>query len=209
MFIMKRFLLSSFFLFHFVVAGSISIADDHSPTEQLQPVLDQLIEVLDNEALRGDTQREQRRNKIMTIIASGFDFKEMSRRVLGKTWNTLSKEEKDYFVAQFTKLLENVYIGKLESYGGGSVDFVAERIKGKRAQVTTLVPYEDSKIPIHYIMQRELDKWMVYDINIEGVSLVRNYMEQFRTILRTEQYEGLIKIIEEKNESFAAQNSTG
>lgn len=86
---------------------------------------------------------------------------------------------------------------------------MAERIKGKRAQVTTLIPYEESKIPVHYIMQREVDRWMVYDINIEGVSLVRNYTEQFRTILHKEQYEGLIKIIEEKNKAFAVQNSAG
>ncbi|MEJ2135575.1 MAG: ABC transporter substrate-binding protein [Desulfofustis sp.] len=206
---MKRFVITTCILLHLAFAGSTAIADDHSPTAQLQPLIDQLIEVLDDEALKGDAQREPRRSKIMEIIARGFDFREMSRRVLGKTWDDLSEEQRDYFVSQFTKLLENVYIGKLETYGGQTVDFVAERIKGKRAQVTTLVPYEDSKIPIHYIMQRELDNWMVYDINIEGVSLVRNYMEQFRTILQKEQYDGLIKIIEEKNSSFAQEKSAG
>jgi phospholipid transport system substrate-binding protein len=58
-------------------------------------------------------------------------------------------------------------------------------------------------------MQREQDEWMVYDINIEGVSLVRNYMEQFGTILREQQYDGLIKTIEEKNKSFAAEYGSG
>lgn len=206
---MKRLVIATYILLHLAFAGATAVADDHSPTAQLQPLIDQLIEVLDDEALKGDAQREPRRSKIMAIIASGFDFREMSRRVLGKTWDDLSEEQRDYFVSQFTKLLENVYIGKLENYGGQTVDFVAERIKGKRAQVTTLVPYEDSKIPIHYIMQRELDNWMVYDINIEGVSLVRNYMEQFRTILQKEQYDGLIKIIEEKNNSFAQGKSAG
>ena len=206
---MKRLIATTLVLLHTLVAVSILCADDHSPTEQLQPVIDQLIEILDDEALKGDEVKEQRRSKIMDTIASGFDFREMSRRVLGKTWNEISDTEKDYFVTQFTKLLENVYIGKLESYGGRTVDFVAERIKGKRAQVTTLIPYEESEIPIHYIMQREIDTWMVYDINIEGVSLVRNYMEQFRTILRKQKYEGLIKIIEEKNKTFAGQSSAG
>ncbi len=206
---MKHFLTTAFLLVCLSCMGSNLYADDHSPTEQLQPVLNELIEVLDDETLKGDALREERRGKIMAIIASGFDFREMSRRVLGKTWNEISEEDQQYFVAQFTKLLENVYIGKLESYGGRTYEFVAERIKGKRAQVTTLIPYEESKIPVHYIMQRELDKWMVYDINIEGVSLVRNYMEQFRTILRKEQYDGLIKIIEDKNRSFADENSTG
>jgi phospholipid transport system substrate-binding protein len=206
---MKHFVTTAFILFFVVFTESNLSADDHSPTEQLQPVLNQLIEVLDDETLKGDTQKEKRRSKIMAIISSGFDFREMSRRVLGKTWNELSEEDQEYFVSQFTKLLENVYIGKLESYGGRTYEFVAERIKGKRAQVTTLIPYEESKIPVHYIMQRELDKWMVYDINIEGVSLVRNYMEQFRTILRKGQYDGLIKSIEDKNKSFANGNKTG
>ncbi len=206
---MKHFVTATFLLIYLASTGSNLFGDDHSPTEQLQPVLNQLIEVLDDQTLKGDAQKDERRRKIMTIISSGFDFREMSRRVLGKTWDELSAEDQDYFVSQFTKLLENVYIGKLESYGGRSYDFVAERIKGKRAQVTTLIPYDESKIPVHYIMQRELDKWMVYDINIEGVSLVRNYMEQFRTILRKEQYEGLIKIIEDKNKTFAEENRAG
>ena len=192
-----------------VISGSFIYADDHGPTDQLRPVLEQLAEILDDQSLQGEVHKIERRSKIMATIASGFDFREMSRRVLGRTWNELPEEERKYFVTQFTKLLENVYIGKLESYKGRSVDFVAERIKGKRAQVTTLIPYDESKIPIHYIMQRELDKWMVYDINIEGVSLVRNYMEQFRTILRSQNYEGLIKTIEKKNETFAVENSAG
>jgi phospholipid transport system substrate-binding protein len=206
---MKHFVIAVIIFVSFAFAGSTLWADDHSPTEQLQPLLNQLIEVLDDETLKGEALKEERRGRIMAIIASGFDFREMSRRVLGQTWNEISEKDQDYFVSQFTKLLENVYIGKLESYGGRTYEFVAERIKGKRAQVTTLIPYEESKIPVHYIMQRELDKWMVYDINIEGVSLVRNYMEQFRTILSKEQYDGLIRIIEDKNESFDKENSTG
>lgn len=195
--------------FMVLMTGSPSLGDDHSPTAQLQPVIEKIIVILDDDSLKGDENREQRRSKIMSTVSSGFNFREMSRRVLGKTWNDLSADERDYFVTQVTKLFENVYIGKLESYGGRTVEFVAERVKGKRAQVTTLIPYEQSKIPIHYILQREQDKWLVYDINIEGISLVRNYKEQFRTILRQQKYEGLIKVIEEKNKTFANDNKTG
>ena len=176
---------------------------ENGPTEQLKPAIEELIAILGDESLQGDENKIERRAKIMATISSGFDFREMSRRVLGRTWNTISAEEKDYFVVQMTKLLENVYIGRLETYSGEEVEFVAERIKGKRAQVTTLIEQDSVKFPVHYIMQKEHDRWMVYDINIEGVSLIRNYMEQFRSILRTEKYEGLIKIIEEKNLSFA------
>ncbi len=173
------------------------------PTEQLQPIINGVIAILTDDALKGEANKIERRKKIMDVVSSGFDFREMSRRVLGSTWNTISAEDKDAFTVQMTKLLENVYIGKLETYSGEKVDFVAERVKGKRAQVTTIVDHEGAKLPIHYIMQQERETWMVYDINIEGVSLIKNYMEQFSSILRTEQYEGLVKVIEEKNKTFA------
>lgn len=189
--------------------GFHTYGEESSPTTQLQPTIDALFSILDDVSLKGLENTEARRSKIMAAINDRFDFREMSKRILGKTWHDLSEEDKDYFVSQVTKLLENVYIGKLESYGGREVEFVAERIKGKRAQVTTLVPYEGSNIPIHYIMQREQDEWLVYDINIEGVSLVRNYMEQFRTILRQQEYDGLIKTIRDKNKEFAVEQGAG
>ena len=182
-------------------------AAEPGPSDQLKPTLDQLIVILEDDSLKGKSNKKERRSQIMAIISSGFDFREMSRRVLGRTWNDIQDEQKDYFVIQMTKLLENVYVGKLETYTGQTVEFVAERVKGKRAQVTTLIEDQGVKLPVHYIMQKETDRWMVYDINIEGVSLIRNYMEQFRSILRTEKYEGLIKIIEDKNKSFA-ENGT-
>ena len=173
------------------------------PTAQLKPALDQLITILADESMKGLEKKSERRTLIMDTISSGFDFREMSKRVLGRTWETITPEQRDYFVAQMTKLLENVYIGKLEGYSGQTIEFVGERIKNSRAQVTTLVENEGVKLPVHYIMQDTEGKWMVYDINIEGVSLIRNYMEQFKSIIRKNEFEGLIKVIEEKNRFFA------
>lgn len=193
------------FLAVFLVAAVVSFApaSEIGPTEQLRPTIDKVIDILVDDSLKGSENKEERRRRIMEVVTIGFDFREMSRRVLGATWHDISADQQDYFVTQMTKLLENVYIGKLETYSGQSVDFVAERVKGKRAQVTTIVEHQGQNLPIHYILQKELDRWLVYDINIEGVSLIRNYMEQFRSILRQESFEGLLKIIEEKNQSFA------
>ncbi|MBT8359654.1 MAG: ABC transporter substrate-binding protein [Desulfobacterales bacterium] len=197
-----RFLLALFVTLSLISPVIPVHADESGPSDQLKPTLDQLIAILEDDSLQGMSNKAKRRSKIMAIISNGFDFREMSRRVLGRAWNDISDEQKDYFVDQMTKLLENVYVGKLETYTGQTVEFVAERVKGKRAQVTTLIEDQGVKLPVHYIMQKEADRWMVYDINIEGVSLIRNYMEQFRSILRTEKYPGLIKIIEDKNKSF-------
>jgi len=185
-------------------AGCLWAAEE-SPTADLKPVLEDLTSVLVDESLKGKAHREERRAKIMAFIKRGFDFREMSRRVLGSTWNDIDEKEQDRFTKLMTKLLENVYIGKIENYSGQTIEFAAESIKNDRAQVTTLLENDGVKIPIHYIMRKTEPRWMVYDINIEGVSLVRNYQEQFKSILRTEKYEGLVKTLEEKNRSFETE----
>lgn len=172
------------------------------PMEQLRPTLSRLTSVLVDPGLKGEQKKVERRAKIMVNIKAGFDFEEMSRRILGSTWNSITPDERQHFTTLMTKLLENVYIGKLENYTGQTIGYVSERVKGDRAQVSTLVEDEGVQIPVHYIMALDEGKWMVYDINIEGVSLVRNYMEQFRSIIRTKKFEGLIKVLEEKNRSF-------
>jgi phospholipid transport system substrate-binding protein len=185
------------------LACNSSVFAGESPTEDLKPALTSLVGMLGDTTLKGDDKKEVRRAKIMTEIKKGFDFKEMSKRVLGRTWRDIDAAEQERFTEIMTKLLENVYVGKLEGYSGGEIEYVNEIIKGDRAQVTTLIEDNGVKLPVHYIMSKEDGKWMVYDINIEGVSLVRNYQEQFKSILRKDKYPGLVKVLEEKNNSFA------
>ncbi|WP_457576368.1 MlaC/ttg2D family ABC transporter substrate-binding protein [Desulfomarina sp.] len=190
------------FLLVSLLMCSSATAADKSPTEALKPVLDELTTILVDTSLKGDEHRAERRSKIMEVISHGFDFKEMSKRILGKTWRRIDDSQRVYFTRLIKKLLENVYIGKLESYSGQEIEFKAEIIKGRRAQVSTVIENKGVKIPVHYIMKQVDNRWMVYDINIEGVSLVRNYQQQFKPILRKEKFEGLIKVLEEKNNSF-------
>lgn len=183
-------------------ASAVPAFASDSPTEDLKPALNSLVDLLGDETLKGEAKKEERRKKIMDEIKKGFDFREMSRRVLGKSWRKIDAVEQDKFTTIMTKLLENVYVGKLETYTGGAIEYVDEAIKGKRAQVTTLIEDNGIKLPVHYIMRNANEKWVVYDINIEGVSLVRNYQEQFKSILRKDKYEGLVKVLEDKNKSF-------
>jgi len=178
-------------------------AVESGPTGSLDPVLHDLMAIVADQNLKGDEHLIERRSKIMDSIGRGFNFREMSKRVLGKkTWRSIDEQQKDYFTELMTKLLENVYIGKLEGYSDQTVEFVAETIKGDRAQVTTYLVNQGTKIPVHYIMKKAENLWRVYDINIEGVSLVRNYQQQFKSIVRKEKFEGLVKVLEEKNRSF-------
>jgi len=186
-----------------LLTANCVIAAEQTPTADLQPILEDLTNVLGDEKLKGDEHRTERRAKIMSLIKHGFDFREMSKRVLGKTWQEIKEKEQDNFTTLMTKLLENVYIGKLEGYSGQTLEFAAETVKEDRAQVTVLLENDGVKIPLHYIMRKTAVRWMVYDINIEGVSLVRNYQEQFKAILRKDKYEGLVKVLEEKIATFS------
>jgi phospholipid transport system substrate-binding protein len=192
-------------LLFLVIGSNVSAAEEKGPTADLQPILQNLTSVLADNSLKGDEHRTQRRDKIMSLIKHGFDFREMSKRVLGKTWQDINNKDRDNFTTLMTKLLENVYIGKLESYSGQTIEYSGEIIKEDRGQVSVLLDNAGVKIPIHYIMRKSDARWMVYDINIEGVSLVRNYQEQFKAILRKDNYEGLVKVLEEKISTFSTE----
>ncbi len=178
-------------------AGGTTTSAVPDPTAQMQPFVARITNLLQNEDFRNDPRCE-RCQQIIDIAKEHFDFREMSKRVLGRQWRKLSPEEKDRFVTLFTRLLQYAYIGKIKDYAGQQVEFTGQRIKGKRAEVKTLLVDRDKTIPVSYIMLLKGDQWMTYDVVVEGVSLVRNYMEQFREILRKEKYAGLVKRLEEK-----------
>ena len=175
-----------------------SATQQPDPTEQLRPFMDRIVSILTDPALQGDEKCIQRRDEVMKVAKERFDFDEMSKRVLGKEWRSLNNDEKKHFSSLFTKLLEHAYIGKIESYSKQKVVFKDQRIKDDRAQVMTDVVDKDVIISVSYIMMLDGNLWKVYDIVVEGVSLVRNYMEQFKEIIRKEGYASLLKQVEDK-----------
>ena len=140
--------------------------------------------------------------RLVGVVRERFDFREMSKRVLGQQWRKLDAQEQTRFEELFTDLLQYAYVGRIEEYSGQKVEFVQQRIRANRAEVQTLLVDKDKSIPVSYIMLLQGQDWMAYDIVVEGVSLVRNYMEQFSEILRKEGYPGLVKQIEEKIVQF-------
>lgn len=168
-----------------------------NPTEQMKPFVRNVMKILKD----ADSKEDPKCiicQRLINVFRERFDFHEMSKRVLGRSWRKLSKEERDDFVDLFTRLLQYAYIGKLEKYTDQKVLFKGQRIRGKRAEVQTEINDGQQSVAVSYIMLLEDDQWMVYDVIIEGVSLIRNYMEQFKEILRKEKYSGLVKQIEKK-----------
>jgi phospholipid transport system substrate-binding protein len=185
-----------------VLVASVPCAQATTPLEQVKGTVEGILALMRDEALSDPLRREERRAMIMARIDSRFNFKEMSRRSLAKAWKGLSNEEKELFIKLFSELLKNNYIGRIESYSDEIMEYAKEVInqnKKTRAKVYTNILKNGSEIPINYVLMKKGDGWFVYDVDIEGVSLVRNYRSEFKRILNKEKFAGLIKRLHEKN----------
>ena len=194
-------LLTSIFLSSLLVIGGynpVHAVQAPDPTEQLRPMVDKIVNILTDPELKGEEACIKRRKKVMAVAEERFDFAEMSKRVLGPQWRKLSSGEQSHFTGLFTTLLEHAYIGKIEDYSDQKVAFREQRVKDDRAQVETDIIDNNVVIPVSYIMILKGGEWMVYDIVVEGVSLIRNYMEQFKEIIRKDGYASLLKQVEDK-----------
>ena len=172
-----------------------------SPKEVVKEGVDAVIAILKDPALQGAEKEKIRKERIRSVVREVFDFREMSRRSLGRYWRKATEEERRRFVDLFTRLLESQYLDKLTAYHDEKVLYTKERVRGRVALVKTLVVSRDgTEVPIDYRMVRKDGRWYVYDIVIEGVSLVANYRSQFREVLRKSSMEALLKELEGKVE---------
>ncbi len=169
-----------------------------APTDQLKKSLDGVIEVLREQGL----DREVRRERIRVLFRERFDFKVMSRRVLARNWKEATPDIQDRFVILFADLLEATYIGRIEVYSDERVDYIRERIKEKRAIIDTMIVTKSVEIPINYKLTLTGDKWLVYDVVIEEVSLVRSFRSSYSEIVKKEGFEGLLAKMEDKAEEL-------
>ncbi len=169
------------------------------PTTQLKSGIGAVIDILRDASLKGDAKKSERRLKLREAIGRQFDFKEMARRSLARNWKKRNKEERKEFVTLFSGILGKSYIGKIEGYTDEEIRYVKERVDDEFARVKTLiVTKRKQQIPITYRMHKVGDKWMVYDVIIEGVSLINTYRQQFRSFLRKKPYDVLVKKLREK-----------
>ena len=122
-----------------------------------------------------------------------------TRRALATHWGQRTPEEKKEFVHLFSDLLERTYLGKVEDYSGEKVRYEGETIDGDYSVVKVkIVTKKNKDIPVHYRLRKEGNNWLVYDISIEGVSLINNYRTQFNSIITQSSYENLVKLVKEK-----------
>jgi phospholipid transport system substrate-binding protein len=196
---MKRWaLMLAFFI---SVAGpSQASTDSKMPMETLREPISRIIGLLNDPSYQGADKKALQRDKIWEIARPVFDFHEISRRAIGKSWDSFSSDEKSRFTTIFSEFLGNTYIDKLQGeFHNEQIDFDKELVKGSKALVRTRLRRETTEIPIDYRMQQIDGDWKIYDILVEnGVSIVKNYYVQFNSMLQEGTPAQLIERLEKK-----------
>ncbi len=190
-----------------LVATTAAPASAGVPTDQLRGAVDRVLKTLDDPSLKGQSKLNDRRAAVRKIANEIFDFGEIAKRSLAQHWQPLSEAQRNEFVGLFADLLERSYISKIETYGGEKIQYTAERMDGDLATVSTkIVTKNGTEVPVDYRMVKRADHWLVYDVSIEGVSLVSSYRTQFNKIIQTSSYNELVTKLRTKQDELMAED---
>lgn len=181
-----------------------------SPMEAVRSTLDRAIAVLQDPAYQGSNHRQQRLDRVREIVVPLFDTREIARRTLGIHWRERTEDQRQEFIRLFTELVEKTYSGTLDRYTRDVQFFLdRERIEGDFAEVDMRIydPAQQKTFAINYRMHRKGGQWLIYDVVIENISMVRNYRNQFNRILNKSSYEDLVQSIQNKLKELSASSS--
>ena len=175
-----------------------------APTDAMKATIDEVLRIVRENDLKQPNRADERRQLLERVVGARFDYHEMSRRALGAPWNTLSDQEKQEFVGLFRTLLTNSYADKIETYSGEGVQYLNERTEKEYAEVRTKVLSGKTEIPLDYRLINKTNDWRVYDVVVDGISLVNNYRGQFTKIIKSSSYADLVEQLRKKSDKLKA-----
>ena len=187
-----------------MVLGAVSGAQAGPVTDQLRDDLARVFRVIEETSVEragaNGIDVGKRREAIRRVAAPVFDWREMTSRTLGQHWQARSEAERTEFVQIFSDLVNRAYITQLERYSGEAIRYISERIEGDLGGVSTrFVTKQGREIPVDYRVISRDGRWRIYDVVVQGVSLVSNYRSQFDKVIRSSSYPELVKRIRDKD----------
>jgi len=189
----------------FIMLLCAPVAAISAVTDEVKAVVDRVVAIVTDKEMQKPKNEGKRRAAIEKSIDTIFNYDEMAKLSLGVHWRERSPAERQEFVKLFRTLLENSYAGKIESYNNEKIAYLKETIEGDNAVVKSkVVTAKREEFTLDYRLKKESDKWMVYDVVIEGVSLVANYRSQFNRIVRGQGYAALVKKLQDKSAEIKA-----
>jgi len=169
------------------------------PLETVKVHVDKVLDVLRDPALKPESAKKLKKDKIRAIAEKMFDFTELSKRTLAQNWSKFTPEQQKEFITLYKSLLEDAYADKIIAYTEEKILFTKEvPLTEKTAEVQSTVIRKTEEIPIYYRVILKDGVWMIYDVVIEGVSLINNYRSQFREILVNKPPESLLETLRKK-----------
>ena len=179
-----------------LLAISVGLAAAGAPTDAMKGTVDDVIRILSNPTLKDPSQRHRILQQVKQVVDRRFDYEEMAKRTLAN-WNQLSAPQRQEFVKLFSELLATSYAEKMAKYSGEKVTFLGDRVEGEQAEVNTVLIRTNDRVPINYRLINK-GNWVVYDVVIDGVSLVNNYRSQFARVISESSYQDLVKRLQTK-----------
>jgi phospholipid transport system substrate-binding protein len=165
------------------------------PTDIVKQVIEKALDIIQNPAYG----KQEKQRLVRRLVDPHFDYQEMAKRSLGPTWGKLSAAQRQEFVSLFSQLLEASYADKIEKYAQRvTIKYPGEIQDGEYVEVRTVVHKANDRIPLNYRLLNEDGTWKVYDVVIEGVSLVSNYRSQFSRIIHESSYAELVRRLKTK-----------
>jgi phospholipid transport system substrate-binding protein len=200
---MKRWLIA-LLLVVILAIPCLSFAD--AALDTVKANADAVLAVMRDPKLQGEQGLKVKEQRIEAVADKLFDWVELSKRTLGLDWNKFTMDQRKEFVQLFKSLLRDTYVNNIAEYTNEQVKFTKEvPLSDKTAEVQSVVITKNGEIPINYRVINEGSEWKVYDVVIEGVSLVSNYRTQFREILGNNPPEKLLETLRQKPSMRAPQ----
>ena len=182
----------------FFQPGFVGAAEPGSATEAVKQSIDDVLAILADEEMKKPERVAERRARLEKVIGERFDYEEMGKRTLVAHWKKLNQSQREEFVSLFQKFLSNSYAGNVDGYTGEQVEYIKERRKGDFAEVQTKVVSPKVQVPLDYRLLMKNGEWRVYDVVIDGISLMKNYRGQFMRIIKSSSYDGLLEQLRNK-----------
>jgi len=169
-----------------------------TPTAAIKTTIKQMFVILNDEELKTPGRAEERHQQLEKVIGNRIAYDEMAKRSLGPQWAQLNEEERQEFVRLYAQLLRDTYSSRFDRYSDEKVEFLQETLQGDYAEVRTRLTSSKFTLDVDYRMLQRAGDWRVYDIVVDGISLVHSYREQFTKIIRTYSYEELVTKLRQK-----------
>src|SRR5215510_12033930 len=176
--------------------SAIGLAMAGEPTDLIRQTTDQVLKILEDPQFQAPDRQAEKQERLHKLADQVFDWQEIARRALAVHWRERTPQERQEFVGLFRDLVETTYLNRLESavQEKREIQYVAEQVDKSRAVVkTNVVTRRNQQVPIDYVLHQVDGRWLIYDVLVEGISLVNNYRSQFNRIITSSSYNELIQ----------------